>query len=217
MSQAPSTLILDLDGTLIDSKPVILECFGKAVEAVFPGRAFDGDSVRLGPPIRRMFQISFPEATEIEVDELLRVFRNHYDREGPIKTLAYEGALKLLAHCRTRGIALFVATNKPLRISEAILVHLKLDHYFRSVVASDSVQPPFAGKGEMVRHLLEAGKLEPAETWYVGDSPEDAAAAAECSLPFVWAAYGYGRLGKAERKSVFRTIQTLAELTELLA
>jgi phosphoglycolate phosphatase len=217
MSLAARSLILDLDGTLIDSKTVILDCFAKAVEAVFPARVFDGESVRLGPPIRQMFQIAFPQAAEKEVDELLRTFRSHYDREGPSKTLAYDGAREVLAHCQSRGIGLYVATNKPLRISKAILDHLKLDHYFRVVVASDSIRPPFAGKGEMVRHLLRAGPLKPAETWYVGDAPEDAAAAAEFSLPFVWAAYGYGRLGPAAAKSVFRTIHALPELMELLA
>jgi phosphoglycolate phosphatase len=217
MSQAPSTLILDLDGTLIDSRPAILECFGRAAEGVFPGRVWDGATVRLGPPIRRMFQISFPEATDTEVEALLRTFRSHYDREGPVKTPAYDGALEALDYCQTRGIALDVATNKPWRISAAILAHLKLDRFFRSIVASDSVQPPFASKGEMTRHLLRAGGLKPAETWYVGDSAEDAAAAAECGLAFVWAAYGYGRLGAGEAKSVFRTLHTLAGLTELLA
>jgi phosphoglycolate phosphatase len=217
MNLVARSLILDLDGTLIDSRACILECFGKAVDAVFPGRGFDGQSVRLGPPIRQMFQISFPESTKKELDELLRAFRSHYDLEAPSKTPAYDGAQLLLDHCQHRGMALDVATNKPWRISKAILSQLKLDHYFRSVLASDSVQPPFAGKGEMVRHLLQAGQLKPAETWYVGDSAEDAAAAAECGLPFVWAAYGYGHLGEKETKSVFRTIHALAELTELLA
>jgi phosphoglycolate phosphatase-like HAD superfamily hydrolase len=55
-----------------------------------------------------------------------------------------------------------------------------------------------------------------ARTWYVGDSAEDAQACAECGLPFVWAAYGYGRLGEAEAKSVFRTIRSLVELKEIL-
>jgi phosphoglycolate phosphatase-like HAD superfamily hydrolase len=104
-----------------------------------------------------------------------------------------------------------------LRISKAILEHLKLGHYFRSVVALDLIQPPFAGKGALVQHLLKTEHLSVAETCYVGDSPEDAAAAAECELKFVWAAYGYGRLGPAESKSVFQTIQTLAELRDLLA
>jgi len=217
MSLAPSSLILDLDGTLLDSRPAILKCYSRAVKSVFPGRVFDSASVSLGPPLRRMFQISFPEATGLEVDELLRAFRGHYDREGPVKTPAFSGAAKVLAHCQQRGIALYVATNKPLRVSKDILAHLNLDHFFRSIVASDSGQPPFASKAQMARHLLRADRLKPDETWYVGDSMEDAAAAAECGLPFVWAAYGYGRLGSADTKSVFRTLHTLAGLTELLA
>jgi phosphoglycolate phosphatase len=109
-----------------------------------------------------------------------------------------------------------IATNKPLRISKAILAHLKMDHYFRSIAASDSVRPPFASKGEILRHLLQIHCLVEARTWYVGDSAEDAQACAECGLPFVWAAYGYGRLGEAEAKSVFRTIRSLVELKEIL-
>jgi phosphoglycolate phosphatase len=217
MSLAPRSLVLDLDGTLFDSKAVILDCFAKAAESVFPGRHFNAESVRLGPPLQRMFQIAFPEAGENEVSELVRTFRSHYDREGPINTLAYSGASEVLSHCQSRSIDLYVATNKPLRISEAILDNLKLDHYFRSILALDSVQPPFTGKTEILWHLLKSSQLNPAETWFVGDSPEDAAAAAECEVPFVWAAYGYGQLDPKDVKSAFRTIQALTELKELLA
>jgi phosphoglycolate phosphatase-like HAD superfamily hydrolase len=216
MIPSPSTLIFDLDGTLIDSKAVILACFGKAAETVFPGKAFSQESVRLGPPLQRMFQISFPEATENEVIELVRAFRSHYDHEGPIKTHAYDGATEVLANCQSRNVSLYVATNKPLRISMAILANLKLDHFFRSILALDSIQPPFAGKVEIVRYLLQSSQLKPSETWYVGDSSEDAAAAAACDLPFIWAAYGYGQLGQKETKSVTRAIHKLAELKELL-
>ncbi len=206
-----------MDGTLIDSKPVILDCFARAAQAVFPGRAFDAAAVRLGPPLRAMFQLTFPEAAPSELESLVRVFRSHYDHEGPTQTRAYEGAIETLAHCQSRGIALDIATNKPWRISTAILTHLKMDGFFRFIVGSDTVQPPFAGKGEMVRHLLQAGPLQPGQTWYLGDSPEDAAAAAQCRLPFVWAAYGYGRLGPAEIKSVYKTIHSLSALPKLLA
>ena len=217
MSLAPRAVIFDLDGTILDSRTVILDCFSKAVEAVFPGRRFDIQTVRLGPPLRRMFQIAFPEASESQLEEMLRTFRLHYDRDGPIKTLAFDRAEDVLVHFQNRGITLFVATNKPLHISRAILTHLKLDHYFREVLAIDSAQPLFANKADMVWHLLEANQLNPAETWYVGDAAEDAAAASECKLPFVWAAYGYGQLGDKEAASAFRTIRALADLRALIS
>ena len=216
MSEGPSTLILDLDGTLIDSRPVILECFARAVQTVIPRRDFDAASIRLGPPIRQMFQISFPDAMSSELDSLLRAFRYEYDQDGPARTLPYDGALEVLAHCQRRGIVLDVATNKPWRISAAILARLKMDHFFRTVLGSDSVQPPFANKSEMLLHLLQAHRLNRAETWFVGDSSEDAAACAACGLRFVWAAYGYGKLAEAEAKGAFATIRRLGELPGLL-
>ncbi|MGA2177817.1 MAG: HAD hydrolase-like protein [Verrucomicrobiota bacterium] len=216
MSFVPSSLILDLDGTLIDSKPGILESFGTAVATVFPGQEFDLSTVVLGPPIQRMFQVSFPKASESEIEGLLRVFRGHYDREGSLHTRLYDGAWDVLTYCQRRGIALDIATNKPLHISTSILAHLKLDDYFRSILAADSVQPPFAGKAGIIRHLLKANELKAGETLYVGDSAEDAVAAAACGIRFVWAAYGYGKLAEEEARTAFGTIRKLGDLTGLL-
>jgi len=216
MSFAASSLILDLDGTLIDSRPGILESFGTAVAKVFPGMELDLSTVVLGPPLRRMFQTSFPAANGEEIEELLRVFRGHYDREGSLRTRVYDGAWEVLACCQRRGIVLDIATNKPLHISTSILAHLKLDHYFRSVLALDSIQPPFASKAEIIRHLLKVHDLKAGEVLYVGDSAEDVLASAVCGIRFVWAAYGYGRLTNEEGRSFFGTISTLGDLTRLL-
>ena len=210
------SLILDLDGTLIDSRPGILESFSAAVTVVFAGRAFDLSSVVLGPPIKRMFQISFPEASEAEIDGLNRIFREHYDREGWLHTRLYEGLCDVLTHCQSQGLVLHIATNKPLHISTAILAHLGIEHYFRSILAADSVQPPFASKASMIENLLKSHQVNRGETIYVGDSSEDAAACAACGIRFVWAAYGYGKLTKNEAKEAFATIHRPGVLTALL-
>jgi phosphoglycolate phosphatase len=217
MSFAVSSLILDLDGTLIDSKPGILESFGIAVAGVFPGKEFDLATVVLGPPIRRMFQMSFPSADEREIGELLRLFREHYDREGSLRVSVYDGALDVLKCCQRRGISLDIATNKPRHISTSILAHLNLAHYFRSIMAIDSIQPPFADKAEILRHLVEVHRLDSGQVLHVGDSAEDALAAAACGIRFIWAAYGYGRLTEKETKSFFGTIRRLGDLTNWLA
>jgi phosphoglycolate phosphatase-like HAD superfamily hydrolase len=122
----------------------------------------------------------------------------------------------VLSECRRRGIVLDIATNKPLRISLSILAHLKLDTYFRSVLAIDSIEPQFASKSEILRHLLRSRGLPANKVFYVGDSSEDAAAAAACGLRFIWAAYGYGRLKKEECAGFFGTINKLGDLAAFL-
>jgi phosphoglycolate phosphatase len=212
----PRSLILDLDGTLIDSRPGILDSFAVAVNAVFPGMEFDPATVVLGPPIRQMFQVSFPEAGEMERERLFRVFREHYDREGSLKTQLYDGAREVLDRCKERGIDLHIATNKPLHISTAILAHFKINHYFRCILAADSTQPPFPGKTEMIRHLLRENGLDAITTFYVGDSVEDAVAAYECRVGFIRAAYGYGKWEASATHPPMGIIKTLGELTRFL-
>ena len=207
-------LILDLDGTLLDSKPGILESFGCAVKSVFPGVALDLAKVPVGPPIRQLSKAVFPDLAESDLERLAKAYRAHYDSEGCLKTRLYEGAREVLSRCVEGGRTLDVATNKPLRITTAMLSRFKIDGFFRSVAAVDSIQPPFAGKTEIIRHLLKSHRMDVARTVYVGDTAEDAAAARTCGIGFIWAAYGYGRLEGGE--PILRTINTLAELGELL-
>ena len=207
-------LILDLDGTLLDSRQGILESFSHAVSSVLPGVALDVTKVPVGPPIRHLCQVVFPGISDSDVERLARAFRAHYDSQGCLNTRLYDGAREILSGCATAGRTVDVATNKPLGVTTAVLARFKIDGFFRSVVAVDSIQPAFASKTEILRHLLKTNRMELGRTVYVGDTAEDAAAARTCGIGFVWAAYGYGRLEGGE--PVLFTINKLAELGELL-
>jgi phosphoglycolate phosphatase len=210
------SLILDLDGTLIDSRPGILESFAVAAGAVFPGTYFDPATVRLGPPVRRMFEISFPKASEAEIGKLVSAFRESYDNGGALKTKLYEGARDVLSKCQHRSIDLYIATNKPAQISSAILAHFKIEHFFRQVMAADSTEPPFASKAAIIFHLMRTHQLNPGTTLYVGDSMEDTTAAAECGVGFIWASYGYGKLDARSVAPLANSIEALGELHRFL-
>ena len=82
-------------------------------------------------------------------------------------------------------------------------------------MAIDSISPPFSGKTAILRHLLRENKLDTQTALYVGDSIEDAKAASECDVRFIWAAYGYGKMN-ADVEAPFGTIQTFGELAPFL-
>lgn len=214
MKLGADALILDLDGTLLDSKPGILESFSRAVESVFPGRALDATKVPVGPPIRQLCKAVFPGISDSDLERLAGAYRAHYDSQGCMNTRLYDEAREVLARCAECGRTLDVATNKPLGVTTATLARFNINGFFRSVVAVDSMRPPFAGKTEILRHLLKTHRMELGRTVYVGDTAEDAAAARTCGIGFVWAAYGYGRLEGGE--PVLCAINKLAELGELL-
>jgi phosphoglycolate phosphatase len=208
------SLIVDLDGTLLDSRPGILDSFRKAAKVVFPMVDLDIAKVPVGPPIRRICAEVFPTISEGEMEQLTRAFRAGYDSEGCRQTRLYDGALEVLSQCAHRHIPIDVATNKPARVTTAILSRLEIDRFFRSVVAVDSADPPFTGKTAILRHLVKLNRLNLESTLFIGDTAEDGAAAQACGIRFVWAAYGYGKLEGGEE--VFRTINKLADLGEIL-
>jgi len=214
MKLGADALILDLDGTLLDSKLGILESFSRAVESVFPGLALDASQVPVGPPIRQLCKAVFPGLSESDVERVARAYRAHYDSQGCLNTRLYDGAREVLSRCAESGRSLDVATNKPLGVATATLARFNINGFFRSVVAVDSIQPPFASKTEIIRYLLKTHRMELGRTVYVGDTAEDAAAARTCGIGFVWAAYGYGRLEGGE--PILFAINKLAELGELL-
>jgi phosphoglycolate phosphatase len=214
MSLTLSTLIFDLDGTLIDSKPGVVKSFVLAAKTVFPEIALDKSLVPVGPPIRQICQAVFPNIAEPEMERMAAAFRVHYDSQGWTNTELYDGAGDVLSKCKQNGLMLDIATNKPLGVTKAVLSHLKIDGFFRSVVAVDSITPPFAGKTEIIRHLIKLNRMDLERTVYVGDTAEDAEAARACGIRFVWAAYGYGRMKGGEQ--ILATINKLAELGEFL-
>jgi phosphoglycolate phosphatase len=207
---------MDLDGTLIDSKPAIMDSYRFAAETVLPGQTYDADQVTVGPPLPRMFQTSFPNASKAQIESLVGTFREHYAREGLFKTILFDGATDLFTRCEKQGIDLYIATNKPLRLSTAILDHLKIARFFRCVLAVDSFNPPFTGKDAMIRYLLKTYYCDGNHAMYIGDTAEDAAGAEACGLRFVWATYGYGKLSADQVKLAFRTIKQLRELGGIL-
>ena len=210
------SVILDLDGTLIDSAPGILESLHKAICDVLPQQVFDPSKVRVGPPIREMARKAFPDLATETIEQVAVAFRKHYDSVGWRKMTVYDGALSALRSLSDAGYALFLATNKPLGPTRTILQDEKMVSYLRDYVAIDSVKPPFADKAHMLLHLCKTHKLNPHGTAYVGDTKADSEAAVRCGMPFVFAAFGYGRVTEIDANAIWKKVGSLDELTPSL-
>ncbi|HWD17818.1 MAG TPA: HAD hydrolase-like protein, partial [Verrucomicrobiae bacterium] len=115
------TLILDLDGCLIDSQEGIRESVTVAARETLPGHDLDLTKLRVGPPIKIMCARAFPELPEGDLQKLAQGYRAHYDIIGFKKTHVYPGGRLLLERCRAEGVAVDIATNKPRRAVDAIL------------------------------------------------------------------------------------------------
>ena len=127
-------LIFDLDGTLIDSKLDLAHAVN-ATRSHMGMSALDHERVYSyvgnGAPllIRRALG---ERATEVQVEEALEFFLEYYREHYLDHTMLYPGVRESLDRFRAAGKRMAVLTNKPVRISTAIVDGLGVGgHFFR--------------------------------------------------------------------------------------
>jgi phosphoglycolate phosphatase len=193
----PTHFIFDLDGTLINSFPGISDSFCFAMRDILPHEPIPQLKPLIGPPIREMFQAALPHETKSSVfDMLVASFRMRYDMEGWRSTVLYPHVKDVLAHLLSAGRVCHIVTNKPLKPTLKILEYLGIMPLIKSIVSPEIQNPPFASKTEALLSLLRKFPLPPAESIFVGDSPDDAEAAFAAEIFFVAADYGFGAVSE---------------------
>jgi phosphoglycolate phosphatase len=197
---SPAAILFDFDGTLIDSAPSILASFAAALQRTGLKAAVPLTPSLIGPPLLSAVGTLLGTGDEPTRQRFAAAFREQYDLAGYRHTAAYDGVPALLEGLHEAGIHPYLVTNKRIAPTRLILAHLRWEHWFRGVYALDALQPPAPNKTSLIRDVLQREALRPADTWMVGDSPEDQSAAAGNALRFLAARWGYGEgLGDGPR------------------
>lgn len=187
-------VLFDLDGTLIDSGPIILASMQHAVRTVL-GREIPPDELQMS--IGGQGIVSQMQAIDREhADDLLEAYKEHND--GLHETLeAFDELLALLPGLKAQGRRLGIVTAKRHRT-----VGLALDRFPALASAFDVV----VGFEDTSRHkpepepvLLAVERLggAPHQAAYVGDSPFDIGAAKAAGVFAV--AVGWGGIHSDDR------------------
>jgi phosphoglycolate phosphatase len=212
-STAPMTCIFDLDGTLVDSRRGIIWAAESAARTAAPEAELVGLGASIGARALELFTACLPGQPRAIVEQVIAEFRAVYDGEGWRMTDVYEGTLETLGALRAAGVTCHIVTNKPAAPTAAILATLGLAEFFDEAVSPDSAVGG-ASKPEALVALLARRKIDPSGSVFVGDTPEDLAAARHAGVPFVGVEHGYGADG-LQRAGV-PMIPDLAALPALL-
>jgi len=191
-------IIFDLDGTLIDSAPAILESFRAVFEAAGRKPVRPIDASIIGPPLAETLALLSDDPDHAVLQDLAARFAAIYDTTGLLRTEAYAGVDAVLRHLHRQGLTLHIATNKRLFPTRKILEHLGWSALFHHVYALDLFEPRLPDKATMIQRLLADQQLPHDRAIYVGDREEDGLAAQRNELPFLAATWGYGSLTPAE-------------------
>lgn len=161
--------VFDLDGTLVDSLPLVLRSIAHAIEPFGPPRPAMEIFAHLGGPPRR-FMPGLIGGDEHVPAALARMTEFHASNQHLIEPFAgMKVALDLL---RERGVALALWTGRDWSSGEALLHAHALAELFATVVYGDDLpthKPEPAGMKEILRRL----NVPAEETVFVGDADVD--------------------------------------------
>lgn len=191
MPGPPLSILLDLDGTLVDSRPGILASCRAALRAL--GHAtvdleIDG---LIGPPLEVVLAEILGRFGDDRVAEAALAYREHYGVAGFRETTIYPGVADALDRLRASGADLYIATSKRRTFAEQILEHLDLTGLFAGVHGSEP-GGALDRKADLIADLLRRRDLGADRCLMVGDRRHDAEGARANGVPTVGVLWGYG-------------------------
>lgn len=210
------TVLFDLDGTLTDSGPGIMNAVRHSLDRL-DLEVGDEDNLRkfVGPPLEESYQVLYGLSGG-QVDRALGYYREYYHGMGGVyENAVYPGVRELLAKLRAAGKRLIISTSKGETGTNKVLEHFALRRYFDFVATANHEDRNT--KTEVIRYALkECGITDVSGCVMVGDRENDITAARNVGMDSIGALYGYGSLRELQDAGATYIAETPADIAKYL-
>jgi len=190
---ALEAVLFDLDGTLLDTAPDMVGTLNSLrLECGLVPLPFAQVRPEVSHGSSRLIQIGFPGVDAERFALLQRRFLEAYGARLAAETRLFEGMDRVLGELSRRGLGAGIVTNKPARLTDALLEELGLRARFVCVVSGDTLKERKPHPLPML-HAAELAGAAPDACVYVGDAQRDVLAAHAAGMRVLVAVYGYLR------------------------
>lgn len=212
-SSRPFAVLFDLDGTLIDSIGLLLECVHHTFEGRLPAPTDEEWIAGIGTPLRK--QLAEYTTTDDEIEELTQRYRNfqreHHDR----LTWAFPGVIETLQELERRGNPMGVVTSKSNEMMDRGLAYVGAIDFMKTRIGMDSCTVHKPEPEPVLVALRELG-YQPHEALFIGDSPHDIASGNAAGVTSVAALWGPFTREQLDQQSPSRYLDRITDLPALL-
>ncbi len=185
-----TTILFDLDGTLLDTLEDLTDSVNHAMSAMgWQPRAKEEVRLFLGNGIRNLMKLCSPQGIgEGEFEKAFDIFKSYYDVHNQDKTKPYEGVVELMERFYKKGLKMAIVSNKV----DGAVAKLR-DKFFPYVQVAIGDRPDMRRKPEpdscnMALDLLGSCREE---TVYIGDSEVDLLTARNANLDCISVLWGF--------------------------
>ena len=202
-------LILDIDGTLWDSRALVAEGYNIRLKAEgLQHLCVDAGVLKplfgkVMTEIADVILASIPEADRYDLMERCMATENKYLEENPCH-IGYPGIRETLAEL-SKKYRLFIVSNSQCGYPELCIQKLDIAPFISAHMCFGDTG---TSKGQTILRLMKEQNITSAA--YVGDTQGDYEASVEAGIPFIWATYGFGEPERYDAK-----IDTFPQLLNL--
>jgi pyrophosphatase PpaX len=166
-----TTLLFDLDGTLIDSIRLILDSYHPALEVHgFAPRSDEEWLAGVGTPLRVQFaQLG---VTPEQMDALVETYRAYNIAHHDTQVIPYNGAAELIHRVKDEGFQVGLVTSKNRQGALRGLRLAGIAQHFDVLVCADDVEHPKPHPEPVLKAMAQLGAAAES-TLFIGDSIHD--------------------------------------------
>lgn len=221
MIKKPSMVLIDVDGTLVDSVPDLAYCVDEMMKAI--GREPHGETrVRdwVGNGVERLVRRALVghlngEPDDALFDQAYPVFLDLYAENTCKRSMLYPGVKEGIAYMQSAGYKLGCVTNKAEQFTLPILEQLGIRDVFGIVVSGDSLPVKKPDPLPLV-HAAEKLGVTAEQSLMLGDSQSDVKAARAAGFQIICMSYGYNHGEDIRNYNPDLVIDSMAELKGIL-
>lgn len=216
MSKEKEKVILfDLDGTLIDSTPAILNGFNNSFKVM--GIDFKGGNESIKKEIGYPLEIMYKNlgVSEDRIEEAVNTYKNKYKQIFKEQTVLIEDAIASIDLAGSFA-RLGIVTTKTTKYSIDLLEHLAVMDCFETIVGFQEVQNP-KPHPEPIFKILDMMDVshQSHDIWMIGDTKLDLIASNKAGINCVGVLCGYGKYDEM-KEYTDNIVETTYEAVELI-
>ncbi len=217
----PELIMIDVDGTLVDSVPDLSWCLDETLKQV--GLAPRGEAAArewVGNGVIRIVErgiandLDAPHDAEI-FEKAMPIFRALYAENTSTRSVLYPGVREGMDYLQTLGIKIGCITNKDAEFTHPILKDLGLWDDFEIVISGDTLEKKKPDPMPLLHGAKELG-VDPKKSLMLGDSTSDVKASRAAGFEIICMSYGYNHGVDIRESNPDAVIDSFVELKEMI-
>ena len=215
-------VVLDLDGTMVDSVPDLAYCTNKMLTQLnYPNHKTEKIKQWVGNGVVKLIERAISgklhnEAIDKDLmQKATNIFNKLYANNLANFSQLYPSTLECLEYLKQKKFYIACVTNKPIQFSNILMQKLNIFNFFDVILGGDSLKEKKPSKIP-ITYLLDKFNISNNECILIGDSITDIKTAKNSNCKIICVSYGYNHGNDITAENPDIVIDSLSDIKNII-